>query len=49
MLPSDGEPVIGDVEALIERALDQEYRSTPAAIVDLVPLLARFAVAVLRD
>lgn len=49
MLLSHGEPVFEDVEAKIERALDREYRSTLAAFVDLAPVMARFAVAVLRD
>lgn len=48
LLLSHGEPVFEDVEVKIERALDQEYRSTLAAFGDLAPVMARFAVVVLR-
>lgn len=48
MLLSHGVPVFDDVEAKIERALNQEYRSTLAAFVDLTPVMARFALVVLR-
>lgn len=41
LLVGHGEPVSEDVETQIERALSMEYRSTPAAFITSLPILAK--------
>lgn len=48
LLVSHGAPVFEDVEDQIERALNQEYRGTVAALLDFFPVAARLIVLSLR-